>query len=216
MKVRHARQVGRRQIRSLIVEIAVVEHGIARAWIKVLVHGAGLPPEGVVIRRDVRVGTTVNGGHVCFSLCGVSRIVHRAIGRGGCFNHNGSHHAVGRMRANAAIILIGSGGIQCDGPQAHSTRSATVGSQREGLWIAPSITERACRAVDIVKALLILESNGFSGRDREGRRNVVVVSSQDSMVRTGAVLCLTEAIAENCNAKQQKVAHDVQVTVRFS
>ena len=67
-----------------------------------------------------------------------------------------------------------------------------------------------------MKATLILESDRFSGRDRKGRRNVVVVASKDGMVRTGTVLCLTEAIAENCDAKQQKVAHDVLVTVRFS
>ena len=125
--------------------------------------------------------------------------VHRA----GCGLHNDrSHHAIGGVGADAAVILIGAGRVQGNGPHGHCRIGTAVGPQGKGLGIVPSVSERAGHAVHVVESRLIEEFDGLARRHRQGGRVVVVIAGEDRVV-----LGLSKAEAEYGDAKQQKVTH---------
>jgi len=133
--------------------------------------------------------------------------VHRA----GCGLHNDrSHHAIGGVGADAAVILIGAGRVQGNGPHGHRRIGTAVGPQGKGLGIVPSVSERAGHAVHVMESRLIEEFDGLARRHRQGGRVVVVIAGEDRVV-----LGLSKAEAEYGDAKQQKVTHGGWVTVRF-
>ena len=103
--------------------------------------------------------------------------------RGRCDHGDGGDHAIGRVAADAAVVVVGA--RHGEGVRAHADAVgiAADGRQGEHLWVAEGFPGNdADVAIDVVEAALIDPGDGLAGVDGQGGGVVVEVSGQDGVV----------------------------------
>ena len=85
VQVGHAGRIGVGQIRALVVEVGVLQHGVASSRVVLCIHRTTLAPSGVQVGGNGRVGAAIHGNHLGLRerrLCSVVGRPHGIRGTG--------------------------------------------------------------------------------------------------------------------------------------